>query len=279
MPKGNGSSAWYPLIIAATFIILEVAALKLLSASSSLQDIWMNRISHRTLGVLWSSGETLRNHFSLEKENLSLQEANWKLNEELKSYHNIAESALEAAAMTGGFSKRFSYIPASVVKISRNTAHNYIIVNKGSEDGVRPYCGIISENGIVGIIKSVDRHYSYGLTIMNSRLSISSRIGHSGIAAPLVWDGIHSNRGYLKDIPPHYDVAVGDTVYTSGFSSIFPPDVPIGVTGKSEIEDGSSQRTEVILFQNLSALRYVTIVDNPEKKEIFNLEKKEEASK
>lgn len=54
------------------------------------------------------------------------------------------EEEQEHLAATKG---RFTYIPATVVKMSRNNLHNYIILNKGSEDGVRPYSGIISEQG------------------------------------------------------------------------------------------------------------------------------------
>ena len=89
------------------------------------------------------------------------------------------------------------------------------------------------------------------------------------------WDGIHSNGALLKEIPHHVEISAGDTVYTSGFSSIFPPDIPLGVTGESRIVNGSTYEIKVRLFEDFAALRYVTIVENLGRKEINQLEGKQ----
>lgn len=270
MPRD--SKVVYRLLGAAIFILLEIAALALLKRSTVLQDIWINRASHFVMGKLWSSGETVRNHFSLEKQNETLFLENCRLKEELRAYEAAGERRTEEEASVSP-SRKFQYIPATVSKISRNNSHNYIILNKGSEDGVVPYSGIISEEGVVGVISAVGRRYSYGLTLMNTNVSISSRVGKTGIVGPVVWDGRHSDKGVLKDLPLHFDVNPGDTIYTSGYSSIFPPDIPVGVTGSTSIADGSTNETELTLFQNFSCLRYVTIVQNPAREEIAKLEK------
>jgi rod shape-determining protein MreC len=70
------------------------------------------------------------------------------------------------------------------------------------------------------------------------------------------------------------DIQVGDTVYTSGFSSIFPPDIPLGVTGESRIVNGATSEIKVRLFEDFSALRHVTIVENLGREEIKELEGK-----
>lgn len=259
------------LLGAAIFILLEVAALGMLKNSATLQNIWINRASHFIMGKLWSGGETVRNHFSLEKQNAALYEENFRLNEQLRAYRLAEEAEKETGAVVTP-SLRFKYIPATVTKISRNSSHNYIILNKGSEDGVKPYSGIITSKGVVGIISAVDKHYSYGLTLMNTNVSVSSRVGETGTVGPLIWDGRHSNKALLKDLPLHYNMAIGDTVRTSGFSSIFPPDIPIGVTGQTTVADGSTNVTEVTLFEDFSTLRYVTVVENPERAEISDLE-------
>ena len=276
---GKHGKSIYAFLLAAVFIGLELFSLKLLKDSSTLQDIWINRASHRVLGALWSGGETVRNHFSLEKQNDALREENFRLSEELRTYRLAEEQARESGEIIQLPESRFNYIPATVVKVSRNTSHNYIILNKGSEDGVKPHSGIITSNGVVGIISAVDKHYCYGLTMMNAKVSVSARVGESGIVAPLVWDGRHSNKAYLSDLPLHYTIAQEDTVVTSGFSSIFPPDIPVGVTGLTNMVDGSTNRTEVTLFQDFSALRYVTIVDNPERDEPAGLENTDEEDK
>ena len=264
------------LINAAIFILLEIAAVAMLRSSSTLQDVWINRSSHRVMAALWSGGESLRNHFHLEEQNSLLAEENFRLSEELRAYKAAAGETAEKEAAASGSGNGFRYIPATVVKISRNSAHNYIIVNKGSEDGITPQSGIITDRGIVGIVKSVGKHYSYGLTLMNSNVSVGSRISRLGIVAPLSWDGRRSDTAILRDVAAHYDIEPGDTVCTSGFSTIFPPDVPVGTVRSTRIIDGSTKQSEVGLFQNFRTLRYVTIVENIRRSEIEALEKAEE---
>ncbi len=273
MPKN--SKSFLPLITAAIFIGMEIAAVAMLKSSSDLQDVWLNRASHKVIGRLWSGGETVRNHFSLAKQNDALMEENFELRERIRDFELAREASVEANLSASG-DRRFVYIPATVVKMSRNSMHNYIILNKGSEDGVTTHSGIITGKGVVGIISAVDKHYSYGLTLMNTSVSVSSRIGRSGMVSPLVWDGVNTNRGMLKDIPLHYTIEPGDTVVTSGFSNIFPADIPVGITGETEIVYGSTSQTAVTLFQDFGALRYVTIVQNPARDEVSSLEKREE---
>ena len=64
----------------------------------------------------------------------------------------------------------------------------------------------------------------------------------------------------------------GDTVYTSGHSSIFPADIPLGTAGKAKIVNGATYEIEVTLFEDFAALRHVTIVENLGRDEMKTLE-------
>ena len=244
----------------------------LLHSSSTLQNIWLNRASHRTMAFLWGSGETVRSQFQMEELNRELQAENARLQERLRVYEALGVEQAELDRMAARESAAYRYTPATVVKMSRNRTHNYIILNKGSEDGIHPQSGIISDLGVVGVVEAVDKHFSYGLTLMNPEMSIGARLGRSQLVAPLSWDGRHSGRAILRDLPPHFDVAPGDTVRTSGFSTIFPPDIPIGITGDSRLVDGSTRQVDVELFQDFSKLRYVTVVENKDRTTIMALE-------
>ncbi len=274
MPRGQKTSSFF--VCAATFILLEVAALALLHATSTLQDIWITRSSHRVMAFLWGSGEMVRSQFQLDRLNRDLQAENARLQERLRAYERRDADQAELARMAEREAACYRYTPATVVKMSRNRTRNYIILNKGSEDGIRPQSGIISDRGVVGIVEAVDRHYSYGLTLMNPEMSVGARLGRTDIVAPLSWDGRGTGRAILRDLPPHYELSPGDTVRTSGYSTIFPPGLPIGVTGESRLVDGSTLQVEVFLFQDFAALRYVTVVENLERTEILSLEEKTE---
>lgn len=119
----------------------------------------------------------------------------------------------------------------------------------------------------------MSKHYSYAISFLNSDSSISARIGKDGAAGPMAWNGKGTGTALLREIPLQMRFEEGDTVYTSGFSSIFPPDIPLGRIAGSKIVNGATFEIEVKLFQDFSAVRHVCLVRNLELDEILSLEK------
>ena len=248
---------------AAIFILMEVAALNMIDHNAALQNIWLTRGAHRVMGALWGTSESIRYYFSLKKQNEALAQENFDLRQAL-----LRSGKDPLAAPRDSSAGSFSYIPAEISVISRNKQHNYMIIDKGYEDGVQPNSGIITGKGVVGIIDAVEKHHSYALTFRNTDVSISARLGTEGAVGPLVWDGVSSSGAILKEIPLQFKYEPGDTVYTSGYSSIFPSDIPLGVAGESRIINGATNEIKVRLLQDFSALRFVTVVHNNDLEEM-----------
>ena len=256
----------YKILCAAVFIILEIAAFAMFRNSGALQNIWISRLSHKIMTATWGSSESISEYFHLKELNNALAEENFLLQEELHQYR-LADEEREKIV-----DENFEFIPAKIIKISRNKAHNYIIIDKGYEDGVFAQSGLITSNGVVGIIDVVEKHYSFALSLMNSEVSVSARIGDGGGVGPLYWDGKNTNGAILKEIPLHHKFNLGDTVMTSGFSSIFPGDIPLGIITGSKVINGATNECSIELLQDFSALKYVTVVNNLGRDEILNLE-------
>ena len=87
-----------------------------------------------------------------------------------------------------------------------------------------------------------------------------------------MWDGVSSGKALIKEIPLQYKYQPGDTVYTSGHSLVFPPDIPLGIAGGSRVINGATNEIEVNLFQDFSSIRYVTVVHNNSFDEIQQFE-------
>ncbi len=274
MPKER--SVAQSIFTVAVFIILEVAAVLMLSNNSQIQRLWIARISHGFMASTWGATQSVSNYFSLKKQNDALALENDRLQRLVRRYESAlsAKDSLRRPQMDDGF----NYIPATIIKSSTNSQHNYLIIDKGSDDGVIRNSGIITSQGVIGIIDAVSAHYSYAISFLNTELFISARLGNSGAVGPLAWDGISSDGAILKEIPLQFKFAPGDTVYTSGYSTIFPPDIPIGVAGESKIINGATNEIKVKLFQDHKALKYVTIVSNTRSEEIEAIEKQEELS-
>lgn len=266
------------IFIAVVFILLEVAALLMLSHNNQLQRLWIARISHGFMARTWGTTQAISDYFSLKGQNDRLALENDSLQRIVRSYELAAKEA-DPASRPVMMDNGFNYIPATIIKSSSNTQHNYLIIDKGSEDGVVRNSGVITTDGVIGIVDAVSPHYSYAISFLNTELFISARLGESGAVGPLAWDGTSSDGAILKEIPLQFKFEPGDTVYTSGYSSIFPPDIPIGVAGESKIINGATNEIKVRLFQNHKALKYVTVVGNTRAEEIEAIENQEEQQK
>ena len=263
------------LINTAVFILLEIAALGMLRHDDSLQDLFISRAAHGFLGYFWGVSENIADYASLRTENRPLAEEILRLTETITRLEEeaAAAAARDSADYTTAWRGKYEFIPAEVIKNSVNKQHNYLIIGKGSDDGVRPQTGIITSRGVIGIVDAVSRHYSYAISFLNSDSSISARIGKDGAAGPMAWDGKGSGNASLREIPLQVKFEEGDTVYTSGFSTIFPPDIPIGRITGSRIVNGATFEIKVSLFQDFSSVRHVCLVRNRDLDEIMSLEK------
>ena len=164
-------------------------------------------------------------------------------------------------------------MPAKVVKNSTNSNHNYMILDKGEKDGVVPNSGVVTEHGVVGIVRKVSKNYCVAMSILHRQTKISARIRNKGFFGPLTWKSTDAWMFDLEDIPKHAPVAKTDTVETSGYSSLFPKGIMIGTIEKLSMEPGSNFFSITVRsHQDMSNLQHVYIVKNLLAKEQEQLE-------
>ena len=225
------------------------------------------------MGSVWGCTQKIKDYFYLSGANDSLALENHALRVRIAQLEEaLEESDLDVPVSAGNKTRHYSYIPANIMKISNNKQHNYIIIGKGAAEGVTEGAGVVTGKGAVGIIDAVSEHFSYARSFKNHEMSISARLGRNGAVGPLSWNGKSSAGAILKEIPHHVEFHEGDTVYTSGYSSIFPADIPLGTAGKAKIVNGATYEIEVTLFEDFAALRHVTIVENLGRDEMKKLE-------
>jgi rod shape-determining protein MreC len=77
---------------------------------------------------------------------------------------------------------------------------------------------------------------------------------------------------FVDDIPRHAQFEKGDTIVTSGYSSLFPPGVMVGqIIDTHDSEDGLSYRLEIKLSTDFGNLRDVCVIDDAAVTERLNL--------
>jgi len=172
--------------------------------------------------------------------------------------------------------KEFRFIPARVINNSTNRTRNFITLNQGERDGVRANMGVVSAEGVVGIVKTVSNRFSVVISLLNPMNRVSSKIARNKQIGPLVWDGKDYRYATLADIPRHVELFVGDTIVTSGLTATFPEGIPIGVIESYTIGEGDAFYTiRVRLAVNFRTVSNVSVFDYEnyyEQKKIENFE-------
>jgi rod shape-determining protein MreC len=170
--------------------------------------------------------------------------------------------------------QQYSFITAKVINNSVNRRNNYLTLNIGSKQGVKPEMGVVSSEGLVGIVKDVSAHFSSVMSFLHKDSRISAKVKKSGYIGSLVWDGYDAERANLKDIARHVQLEKGDTIVTSSFSSIFPEGIMIGVVDDFRAKEGDNFYDITIkLSTDFGKLSHVYIVNNVLKEEQRQLEK------
>lgn len=260
------------IITAAIFILLEIAALTMLGNNAPLQKVWLSRAGHGFMSGIWGSSQKISDYFSLRKQNEKLARENYELTVLLAQARQMEiTDSLEFETPETSIAGDFRYTPAIVTKISNNTQHNYMILDKGENDGIQEGSGIITKQGAIGIVDAVSENYSYARSFKNHEMSISARLGRNGHAGMLVWDG--RSGALLREIPHHVEFNPGDTVYTSGYSAIYPSEIPLGRAGEARVVNGATYEIKIELFEDYRSIRHAIIVENIGKTEIKRLEK------
>ena len=261
------------------FTLLEGISFVLIISFNNYQSAVIFTSANNVAGNIYSVITDVDSYFSLKSDNEVLVEYNRQLLEELELTRGKLQT-LQARTMLAEhpFTQRrndgFYYKTAKVVNNTLNKTDNYITIDKGTSDGVHSEMGVFSDKGVVGIVYQSSSNYSIVIPLLNGKSKVNCRVKGSNSFCALQWDGNDARYSYLVDLPRYTVFEKGDTVVTSGFSSIFPADIPVGrIHNLEESEDGLFYRAKVELFVDFSAVSNVFVVGNDGKEEQEQLEK------
>ncbi|MBQ8337047.1 MAG: rod shape-determining protein MreC [Bacteroidaceae bacterium] len=258
------------------FALLMGISFVLIVSFNNYQNAVFFTSANRVAGNLFSMVTDVESYFGLQGENETLKEHNRLLIEELDRTRNELAALQDSASLekhANAVNNGFYYTTARVVNNSLNRIDNYITIDKGLSDGVDSEMGVFNDKGVVGIVYQSSENYSIVIPLLNSKSNINCRIKGSDSFCALQWDGSDTRYSYLVDLPRYSAFEMGDTVVTSGFSSIFPADLPVGrICNLEDAEDGLFYRAKVELFVDFSAVTTLFVVGNDGKHEQSQLE-------
>lgn len=265
-------SSWF---LCALYLLLS--AILLLSSNPYQHHVYLTSANVVASG-LYRTTNGVTSYFSLREINEDLQRRNSDLELEVYSLKEIIREQnqrMYADTMTVDSAlSRYHFIIAHVINNSINHSHNYITIEKGRLDGIEPEMGVMDQNGIVGIVNVVGDHTARLISVLNPYLRLSCKAKGENQVGSLVWDGKNPGEAILEELPKHAKFIKGDTIVTSGYSSVFPEGVPVGtiMSGTRDRED-NFYTLRVKLFTDFSTLSTVRVIRDKMKDELVTVEK------
>lgn len=250
----------------ALFLLLEVIGLTLFFSRDGYQRTSLISSTNSVVGWIYEGKSKVTTFFNLAQANEELTSANVYLNLRVKQLQDELEKQQDAEAprkdslnpLAG-----YKVIPAKVVNNSVHLKDNLLTIDKGTADGVDKDMGVVSGNGVVGIVYMAGTHYSIVIPVLNSHSNISCMIERRRYFGYLHWTGGASNMAYVDDVPRHAHFKLYERMVTSGYSTVFPEGIPVGkIIHVYNSPDGVSYRIQVHLYTDFSTLRDVMVIDN-----------------
>lgn len=252
------------------FLLLEIIAITLIVQSSHYQRSKLISFNRQVTGFIYSKFDGAREYLSLKEVNQQLADENLELRNKLDLISTRLDTALVFSENRGEYT--YFFVPSRVVKNSVYDQYNYMTLDKGRKDGVFRDMGVISDRGLVGIVLESSSNFATVIPIINRDFRLSVKIKSNNYAGILHWDGHSPRRAVLSEIPFHVSLAEGDTILTSGFSSIFPEGIEVGIIESFSLERGNFYDIRVSLFTDFQRLYHVNVIRNYRQEEQRNLE-------
>lgn len=224
--------------------------------------------ANKVTGWFYEISDKATAFIHLNKRNKLLLERNARLEEELYSLKSYLSDMQKDTLTTNAFlsdsvpASRFSFIFAEVINVSFSGPNNFITVNKGSLHGVKSDMGVISQNGVVGVVLKTSPTFSVIIPIINPKFRLSAKLKNSNNTGSISWDGKDLNMTQIRELPRHEVFQPGDTVVTS-FSRIFPKDIVIGyVIGQIPSKDDNFNTLNLRIATDFYSVRDILIIND-----------------
>jgi rod shape-determining protein MreC len=249
---------------------MEILSFTLIFRYNRFQRAGALNFASSVQGFTYSKVVRFREYVNLRTINQELVNENNLLHNQLDQYKQMTMNQPVLSATTTG--RKYTYTQARIINNSVNRQYNYITLNRGKNHGIRPEMAVISSQGIVGMVYSASGNFSTVISVLNRDFRLSAKIKKNNYFGSLSWDGNNPRTAILSEIPYHVNIQKGDTIVTSGYSTIFPEGILVGTVTSFEVEESNFFRIEVELSVDFNQLNWVYVIRNLLEEEQNHLE-------
>ena len=261
------------------FLFLEVISFTLIVKNQEYQKSVFLSSSNSMVSGMYEWSNSVVEFFKLRAANDNLSEENTALKNQIINLQNKLSMLKPETSDSVHFrippEMEYQFISAKVINSSTNKLQNYITLNKGAIDGIKIDMGVISDEGVVGIVKTVSNRFSVVIPILNPKIEVSCKFKRNNYNGGLLWSGEDYRYANMTDIARHVEIKLGDTIITSGLTSAFPEGIPVGNIEDFKIKESDAYyRIKVKLAVNFRTLSHVKVINYLNFQEQKELEKK-----
>lgn len=253
------------------FLLLLATSLTLTIQSHSYHRSQYINSANSVTGYTYTQINSVKDYFNLKAKNDDLARENARLKELL---FNKKDTIVNFLQNPPDYLSNYKVYQARVIKNSYSKQENFLTLDKGNSLGIKTDMGVFNDKGVVGIIDKTTKNFATVISILHTNNPLNGKIKNTNHFGSITWDG--KNAGYVQliDVPKLATLKKGDTIVTGGQSLIFPENIPFGKIDKIFEEKGSNKFViNVRLFNDMTNLGYVYIVENKRKREQLAVEK------
>lgn len=256
------------------FILLEFISFSLIVMHNSYQRTVFSGYAASFFGSISAVVTDIDDYFYLKVTNEKLVAENTNLRSQIEELKKALPSKDRDSLWIKNDSIDVDYVfrTAEMINSGFNKTKNYITIDKGQADGIRAEMAVCSSEGVVGVVERASKHYAKVIPLINTNLRVSAKIKKNGYYGSLQWDGDDYRYSYLNDIPFHVNAEVGDTIVTSGFSTIFPEGKLIGFVESVNKETANFLSIKVKLATDFKRISDIYVIAYTKKQEQQQLE-------
>ena len=262
-----------------TFVGLQVLCLVMISRTMNYPGFAIARATKVLTTPINRMCYSVIRHFNYSKENQYLTDQNLALLNAQEG--NFLISSDSVTPVQGNYTdslgrtkrvRLYEYTSANVIYNTIHKKNNYLMIDKGSDDGIEPDMSVLSAEGVVGVVSEVSRHFATVISLLHPDCQISAKVQPANQLGTITWRYGDPQSVYLEDIPEHLNINEGDSVLTSGYSNIFPSGILVGtVSEKSKNPTASFLTLKVKLATDFNHINTVYVVRNLYREELETL--------
>jgi len=254
--------------------MLEISALYMIFQYKNYQNSYWVNSSNNFSGKIYEKINDFESYLTLKEQNDLLAEENAKLRAQLPNTLKLIDGGYIYQS-DSLYKQKFTYKKAKVIQNTIYKKDNFLTLDLGEYDGIKPEMGIITDKGVVGFILFTGKNYSTAVSVLNSKASVSVRVLKNNAIGTMIWDGKNHTQTSIQDIPLTTAIEIGDTLVSSGFSAYYPEGILIGRVLDKKIGDNQQMHNlKVKLFEDFNKLNHVYIIESMDIKELNEIQDK-----